>query len=117
MVSLSQVKAGIGDYIQKAMMPRMDSKRKFLLGTAYVLISTKFDQILPALAEIPMVKMLGIIDQAGNVDIDTIYNAAKEQIQNQEYIEVSLNPLGNFKFGATDIDELYRYITNGGMTT
>lgn len=114
MVSLNQIKAGVGDYIESVMMPRLDSKRKFLAGAAYVLIAAKMDQILPALAEVPAVKMLDLVDADGNVDVDALYNAAKAQMQRQESLEISIKTLGDFKFRANDIDELYRFIMNGG---
>lgn len=114
MVSMNQFKAGLGDYIEAVMLPRMDSKRKFIAGTAYILIAAKMDQVIPALAQITAIKMLGIIDSDGNVDIDTLYKAAKAQIEKQGELEISIKMLGDFKFHSADIDELYRYISNGG---
>lgn len=114
MVSINQIKAGMGDYIEAVMLPRMDSKRKFVTGIAYILIATKIDQMLPTIAALPAIKVLGVIDQDGNVDIDSLYKAAKAQIERQGELEISIKMLGDFKFRAADIDELYRYILNGG---
>lgn len=114
MVSINQIKAGLGDYIEAVMLPRMDSKRKFVTGMAYILIAMKMDQVIPEIAESPAIKMLGIIDTDGNVDIDSLYKAAKAQIERQGELEISIKMLGDFKFRAADIDELYRYILNGG---
>ena len=108
MVSINQIKAGLGDYIEAVMLPRMDSKRKFVTGIAYILIATKIDNMVPTIAALPAIKMIGVIDQEGNVDIDSLYKAAKAQIERQGEM------LGDFKFRAADIDELYRYILNGG---
>lgn len=114
MVNMNQIKAGLGDYIEAVMLPRMDSKRKFVTGMAYILIASKMDQVIPAIAALPAIKMLGVIDQDGNVDIDSLYKAAKAQIERQGELEISIKMLGDFKFRAADIDELYRYILNGG---
>lgn len=114
MVSINQINAGLGDYIEAVMLPRMDSKRKFVTGIAYILIASKMDQIISAISALPAIKMLGIIDADGNVDIDSLYKAAKAQIERQGELEISIKMLGDFKFRADDIDELYRYILNGG---
>lgn len=114
MVSINQIKAGLGDYIDAVMLPRMDSKRKFVTGIAYILIASKMDQVIPAISALPAINMLGIIDPDGNVDIDSLYKAAKAQIERQGELEISIKMLGDFKFRADDIDELYRYILNGG---
>ena len=114
MVNMNQIKSGLGDYIDVVMLPRMDSKRKFVTGMAYILIASKMDQVIRAISALPAIKMLGIIDPDGNVDIDSLYKAAKAQIERQGELEISIKMLGDFKFHAADIDELYRYILNGG---
>lgn len=114
MVNLNQITAGLGDYIEAVMLPRMDSKRKFVTGIAYILIVSKMDQMISVISALPAIKMLGIIDPDGNVDIDSLYKAAKAQIERQGELEISIKMLGDFKFHAADIDELYRYILNGG---
>ena len=114
MVSINQIKAGLGDYIEAVMLPRMDSKRKFVTGIAYILIASKMDQMIREISVLPAIKILGIIDPDGNVDIDSLYKAAKAQIERQGELEISIKMLGDFKFRAADIDELYRYILNGG---
>ena len=81
MVTAMELKSGIGDWLQTRLMPRLDGKRQFLLGTVYGVGAGKMDAIISAAAENGAVKALGIIQPDGRIDIDTLYNAAMAQMQ------------------------------------
>lgn len=72
MVNINQIKSGLGGYIDTVMLSMMDRKRRFVPGTAYIMMAAKLDKFVPAFAQVPAVKVLGIIDNDGNVDIDSI---------------------------------------------
>ena len=110
MVTATELKAGLGDWLQTRLMPRLDGKRQFLLGTIYGVGAGKMDAIISAAAENGAVKALGIVQPDGRIDIDTLYNAALAQMQAQGKVTIDLPLLGTFAFDADDLRELRQCI-------
>lgn len=52
--------------------------------------------------------MMQIFDDAGNIDLDKLYNAARPRFENKLTVSVPL--LGDMRFDQNDVDKLYRYI-------
>ena len=52
--------------------------------------------------------MMGVMDEAGNIDLDRLYNAARPRFENKLTVSVPL--LGDLRFDQNDVDKLYRYI-------
>ena len=110
MITAAELKGGLGDWLQTRLMPRLDGKRQFLLGTIYGVGAGKMDAIISAAAENGAVKALGIIQPDGCIDIDTLYNAALAQMQAQGKLKIDLPLLGTFAFDADDLRELRQCI-------
>lgn len=106
MVSAQQITAGVGTYIQSKMMPRLDDKRQFALGTFYFLGAVRINQMIDALRSNQIVQAFGIIDEAGQVDIDALYNAAHAQMQAQGKLTLDIPFFGRFAFNSDDLREL-----------
>lgn len=106
MVSAQQITAGIGTYIQTKVMPRLDDKRQFALGTFYFLGAMRINQMIDALRGNQIVQAFGVIDEAGQVDIDALYNAAHAQMQAQGKLTLDIPFLGGFSFDGGDLREL-----------
>lgn len=49
-----------------------------------------------------------IFDDAGNIDLDKLYNAARPRFENKLTVSVPL--LGDMRFDQNDVDKLYRYM-------
>lgn len=106
MVSAQQITAGIGTYIQTKVMPRLDDKRQFALGTFYFLGAVRINQMIDALRGNQIVQAFGVIDEAGQVDIDALYNAAHAQMQAQGKLTLDIPFLGSFGFDGSDLRDL-----------
>nr|DAX82489.1 MAG TPA: hypothetical protein [Caudoviricetes sp.] len=61
-----------------------------------------------ALREHPVVKLMQIMDEQGNIDLDRLYNAARPKFENK--LSMSLPFIGELKFDQNDVDKLYKYI-------
>lgn len=116
MVTREQLVSGIGEYLQKEIFTRLDSKREFLAGMAYGVVSLKIDKILSNLEHSPINSALELI-QGDNIDIETIYQVANKQIAAQGRLEISIPLIGNFAFNSADIDNLYKCIMNNAAPT
>ena len=106
MVTVEQIKAGIGDYLQAKIMPRMDSKRQFVLGMAYGMGAGRIDALIAEAGKNQIVKAMGLIDENGRVDIDALYNAAIAQMQAQQQLQIDIPLMGAFTFDEADLREL-----------
>lgn len=106
MVTVDQIKAGLGDYLQAKMMPRLDSKRQFVLGMAYGMGAGKIDALIAEAGKNQIVKAMGLIDENGRVDIDDLYNAAIAQMQVQQRLQIDIPLMGAFTFDEADLREL-----------
>lgn len=110
MVTATELKAGLGDWLQTRLMPRLDDKRKLLIGTIYGLAAERIDAIIAEAAEIGAVKILAVVQPDGRIDIDRVFNAAMAQMQVQGKLKFSSWLLGSFAFDAEDLRELRQCI-------
>ena len=77
-------------------------------GIMLALIMEGSREKILALRENPAVKMMQIFDDAGNIDLDKLYNAARPRFENKLTVSVPL--LGDMRFDQNDVDKLYRYM-------
>ena len=63
---------------------------------------------LLALRENPFVKIMQIIGEDGNIELDRLYSAARPRFENK--LSVSVPLLGKLHFDQGDVDKLYKYI-------
>lgn len=110
MATANEIKAGVGDWLQTKIMPRLDNKRKFLLGTMYGVAAGKMDGIVANLQQNGVVKALGIIHEDGTIDINTLYEAAYAQMQVQDKLTLDIPLMGSFSFDASDLNDLFQCI-------
>lgn len=110
MVNANQIKAGLGDYINQHMMPKLDSKRQFLLGMAYGLCAGRMDAIIGAAKQSTAARALGIVCENGDIDLDALYTAASAQMQQQGKLSFDIPFMGTFAFNADDLRDLYNAI-------
>ena len=112
MATINQVKTGLSDFILTTMTPRMDETRQFLAGVSTAFLSRKADQILRAVAQTNWAKMIGLFDENGEIDIDTVFESIMEQFKRQQKFPVDILYFGQFSFTAHDIQDLYNRIKN-----
>lgn len=113
MITSEQLKSGVGNYLQKRLMPKLDGKRQFLAGTAYGLCAGKADKILAELSKSSAIQMLGVIRENGEIDVDALFEAAYAQMQAQQKLRLDIPLMGTFVFDENDLRELYQELKGG----
>lgn len=105
---------GIYRYLEREMFPKLTSWQAVAMGVVAGRLVKRADAVKITLQTHPIAKLLGIVDENGNVDITELYNDIKTEAQKRQGIAFEDVPLiGNIKFAVEDIDKMYRIITAG----
>lgn len=108
MITIEQAASGLTSYLDAELLPHLPTGKALLLGTAAALYIRKAPEIARQLLSKPAVKMLGVMDEGGNIDIDELYNAVLPQVKGP--FELSVPFVGSLTFDRAEIDKLYRYM-------
>ena len=111
MVSIDKIEKGIANYLDEELMPQLQSNgiEKVIVGTAASLFIRKSGTIIEGYKDNKLVKMLGIMDDDGNVDVDVLVEELKKNIS-KEGIKIDVPVIGTLTFHKDDVDKLYDYI-------
>ena len=111
MVSIGRVERGIASYLDREMLPKLDADglQGFGIGVATSILIKRVGHIVNSLKNNNIMQMLGVFDGKGNVDIDILRDAVKENISDNGR-KMSFSILGSFTFYKSDVDILYNCI-------
>lgn len=108
MISIDQMLRGVTRYADLEIIPHLPSGKGIGAGIAIALITDGGREYVLKLRENPAVKMMRIMDEHGNIDLDRLYSAARPKFENK--LSVSVPFIGDLKFDQTDVDKIYKYI-------
>jgi len=113
-VPFEKVCAGLTQFFVEDVMPMMGmGQNPFLVGMADTIIRRNGPGFVEGMArpmlENPWLKNMGIVDENNNVDMDLLYQAAKEQVSKTPECVIDLPyPLGKLTLKNADIEKLNR---------
>lgn len=117
MVTVSQIQNGAAKYIDDEVLVSMPGWQRWVFGAGAGIAINNFPQIVEKWKNEEIVKMLGVIDKEGNVDINKIYQGVKRQAAKGP-ISFDIPGMGKMTLNESDVDKIYKYITSqttGGM--
>lgn len=109
MVTIDQAMRGAAKFADNEIIPHLPTGKGIGAGIMLALIMEGSREKILALRENPAVKMMQIFDDAGNIDLDKLYNAARPRFDGQK-LPVTVPIIGELRFDVSDLDKLYRYI-------
>ena len=111
MVSIEKIEQGFANYLDGELMPQLQKNgvEKVIIGTVASLMIRKTSVIVESYRDNKFVKMLGIMDEGGNIDVDTLVEELKKNIS-KEGVKLDIPILGTLTFHKDDVDKLYDYI-------
>lgn len=112
MVTLNQVQNGIVRYIDVEMLPKMDGWKKWVFGAAAGIAVTRAESIFEGLRHNSLVSALGVIDEHGHIDIDTLHREFAKQAQRGP-TAIDMGPLGMYSMDRRDVDLIAQFIREG----
>ena len=95
-------------YADNEVIPHLPGGKGIGAGIMLALIMEGSREKVLALRENPAVRLMRIMDEQGNIDIDRLYSAARPKFENK--LSVSVPLIGDLKFDQNDVDKLYKYI-------
>lgn len=108
MVTIDQAMRGAVRFIDTEILPHLPTGKGIGAGIIIALIMDGGKEKILALRENPVVQMMGVMDEAGNINIDRLYNAARPKFEQK--LPICIPFIGDLKFDQNDVDKLYRYI-------
>lgn len=107
-MKIVDVELVIGKYIKQEVIPAIPNPLlKFALASGSVLVMGKAERLIQKY--LPMLQSMDIIDEEGNVDIDSLYSASKEGLKaTNGKLEIK-----GMIFNQNDIDKLYSMLKGG----
>lgn len=107
-VTIDQAMRGAVRFADNEIIPHLPGGKGIGAGVALALIMDGGRSRILALREHPAMKLMQIMDEQGNIDLDRLYNAARPKFENK--LSVSVPFIGELKFDQSDVDKLYKYI-------
>ena len=109
-VSVGQVQQGIGDYISEEFVGKLNGLQKWGVDIAAGLLLVSATDIFNKYKDNELVKMMGIIDEENNIDIDKIYYRAKAAAAKGP-VTFTMPIVGAVTLNEHDVERLYAHIT------
>lgn len=111
MVSIDKIEQGVANYLDSELMPQLQNNgfEKIIIGTVASLLIRKTGTIIEGYKDNKLVKMLGIMDDNGNVDVDTLMEEVKKNMP-KEGVKIDVPVIGMLTFHKEDVDKLYDYV-------
>ena len=111
MYSYDKVMNGIAKYIDNEIVDKIPGWKKWLVGSGIGMMLSNSNNIFEQIKNNEFVKLLNIIDDYDNIDVENIYKELKKQAQKGS-IDVDLPMIGSFRLNDQDVDKLYRFIVD-----
>lgn len=111
MYSYSQVADAISKFIDTEIIPNINGWQRWVVGGGAGLFLSNSANVFNEMKTNEIVKLLGVIDESGRINVDKIYRELKKQAQNTD-ITVDIPLVGSVKLGEQDLDRLYNIIRN-----
>lgn len=108
-VSVDCIGKGVAKFADREILKNVDGWQKVVVGAAIALAINRSQDIVASYRNNKVVKMLGIFDADGNVDIDILKQVVKDNISNNGFVN-TVPVLGELKFHKSDVDNLYNDI-------
>ncbi len=112
MVTYNQVANGVSRFVDEEILSKLQGMSKIALGAGTGVMLRRGENLFDALKEQPVIRMLQIIDEDDNIDIDVIYEELKKQMDNNA-ITFNVPMIGKITLTKDDVEKLYSLIVEG----
>ena len=111
MATVTQIQNGLAKYIDEEVMAAMPGWQKWVFGAGASIALNNLPATIERVKNAEVVKMLGVIDAQGDIDMAKIYQGVKKQSAKGQ-VTFEIPAMGKLTLNDADVDKIYRYITN-----
>lgn len=107
MVTIDQIENGLTTFLDKNLMPMFDDSgwQKLVIGTGIAMAIRHNRHKVDELRENQYVKMIGIFDEDGMVDLEALKDEVKKRMPDKG-INIDIPMVGQITFKKSDIETL-----------
>lgn len=109
MVSLDQIKRGAARYLDEEFTTKLNGWQRWVIGAGGAMALENLDAVLLAVKDQPVVKALGVMDEAGNVDLERVYTYVLAEARKGP-VTFPAPLLGPVTLNERDVEKLYNAI-------
>lgn len=109
MVTMDQVKRGAARYLDEEFTAKLNGWKKWAVGAGGAMMLENLDTVFATVKENPAVRALGVLDEAGNVDIDRVYSYVLREAQKGP-VTFTAPVIGPVTLNERDVEKLYTCI-------
>lgn len=109
MVNLHQVKCGIAEFLDNEVIPHLSGVKRYGATVYLALAMDGAENKLQELMHHPLIAMLCVQDENGEIDIDRIHAVMTSRMKDEK-LPVDIPMLGTFSFNRLDLDRLQETI-------
>ena len=117
MVNVGQIKRGLANFVDAEILPKIPAGtlKRTLIGAAIGLYLSNLEKALAGATKSAYITALGVMDEAGNIDIDRLAEEIKRNMP-PEGMRIDLDimgfHLGDMTLNHSDIERLRAHIVN-----
>ena len=109
MVTMDQIKRGAARYVDEEFTAKLSGWQRWAVGAGAAMALENLDVSMSGLRENLAVRAMGVLDEAGNVNLDRVYEAFKKQAQKGP-VTFQAPLLGAVTINEQDVDKIYTCI-------
>lgn len=111
MVTIDQVEKGVAAYLDAELIQQLPAEgfQRLIAGVGLSLLIKRSSALIEKVESNSFIQLLGIFDDKGNIDIDTLKDEIKKQMP-RDGIKINVPSIGIINFKRDDVDILYSYI-------
>lgn len=113
MATITQIQNGLAKYIDEEVLSAMPGWQKWVFGAGATIALNNLPTTMDRLKNHEVVKMLGVIDTQGEVDVAKIYHGVKRQSAKGP-ITFEIPGMGTMTMSDADVDKIYNSILRAG---
>lgn len=112
-MEFDRVIKGISKFLDNEIYSKMNSWQEMIARITVSRVMGNTDALKETLKDNSIVKMLSVMDENGNVEIDGLLRDIKAQIVEKGKLTFTIPLFGTISFLPEDVDTLHRYIMEG----
>jgi hypothetical protein len=119
MVHKSYLVPGISKFIDENILAHYPatSMKRILMAGAVSLYLKQGETLVDTILSNPLITPLGVVKQDGMIDIETIRDILKSEVNKAGFMRLTLPLIGDVDFTPEDVDALYRLIIDASGST